>query len=52
MYHHKEHMLEAFKMIIFIIIIPIVWLIIGINMLFHAVGILFMFAKDKVSRGY
>jgi len=45
-------MLEAFRMIIFIIIIPIVWLIMGINILFHSIGILFMFAKDKVSRGY
>ena len=52
MYHHKEHMLEALRMIIFIIIVPIVWLIMGINMLFHITGILFMFVKDKVVGGY
>ena len=51
MNQHKEHMLEALRMIIFIIIVPIVWLTMGINILFHSIGILFMFMKDKV-RGY
>tara|TARA_R110000765_G_scaffold421572_1_gene527830 strand:+ start:266 stop:415 length:150 start_codon:yes stop_codon:yes gene_type:complete len=48
----KDKYEEAFRMIIFIIIIPIVWLIMGINILFHSIGILFMFAKDKINRGY
>ena len=51
MNYHKEHMLEALRMIIFIIIVPIVWFAMGINMLFHSIGILFMFMKDKI-RGY
>tara|TARA_R100001244_G_C5068172_1_gene110683 strand:+ start:242 stop:376 length:135 start_codon:yes stop_codon:yes gene_type:complete len=44
-------MLEALRMVIFVIAVPIIWFVIGINMLFHSTGILFMFIKDKV-RGF
>jgi cytochrome c biogenesis protein CcdA len=48
---YKEDMLEAFRMIIFTVLVPIVWFIMGINILFHSIGILFIFIKDKI-RGY